>query len=84
MFIGLLANLLGILIYILIFSDFGIGETLKEASKNDSLGTIVAAGAVLNFVPFFVFLNKEKHYRARGVLLASILAALVIAATKLF
>lgn len=82
-FIGLLANILGILFYILIFSDLNVSETLIEAYQRDFLGTLIAAGAILNFFPFFYFLNKKKAYRARGVLMATILAALCIAFIKI-
>lgn len=80
---GLGANLLGMLFYILIFSELSVIETLKESVKGDFIGTLITAGAILNFLPFFYFLKKEKTYRARGVLMASILAALVIAILKL-
>lgn len=80
---GIGANLLGMMIYILIFSELSILETLKESVKGDFIGTLITAGAILNFLPFFYFLKKEKTYRARGVLMASILAALVIAVIKL-
>ena len=76
---GILANAIGILIYILLFSDISISETIEEAWKSKFLGTLIAAGAILNFLPFFFFLKKKRPYRARGVLMASILAALFIA-----
>ena len=75
---GIVANLIGILVYIILFSDISIAETIEEAWKNEFLGTLIAAGAILNFLPFFFFLKKERPYRARGVLMASILAALFI------
>ena len=81
--IGLLANILGMLIYILIFSEASIGKTISESIEKDFMGTLITAGAILNFLPFFVFLKKDRPYRARGVLLATILAALVIAVLKL-
>jgi uncharacterized BrkB/YihY/UPF0761 family membrane protein len=80
---GLGANLLGMLLYILIFSELSVIETLKESFKGDFIGTLITAGAILNFLPFFYFLKKQKTYRARGVLMASILAALAIAIIKL-
>lgn len=80
---GLGANLLGMLIYILLFSDLSITETLQESLRGGFIGTLITAGAILNFLPFFYFLKKDKTYRARGVLMASILAALVIAIIKL-
>lgn len=82
-FTGLLANILGMLIYILIFSEASIGQTISESIEKDFMGTLITAGAILNFLPFFVFLKKDRPYRARGVLLATILAALVIAVLKL-
>ena len=80
---GIAANLIGILIYILIFSELSIRETLQESMRGGFIGTLITAGAILNFLPFFYFLKTEKTYRARGVLLASILAALIIAIIKL-
>lgn len=81
--IGLLANVTGIFLYILIFSKLDIIETLQEAFKEDFLGTLITVGAILNFIPFFIFLKKGKPYRARGVLMATILAALCIAIIKI-
>lgn len=80
---GLGANLVGMLIYVLLFSDLPVLETLEESMRGGFIGTLITAGAILNFLPFFYFLKKEKTYRARGVLMASILAALVIAIIKL-
>lgn len=82
--IGIFTNILGMLLYIVSFSDFGFLESLKKADENEFLGILIAAGAILNFIPFFFFLNKKKIYRARGVLMASILAALCIAVVKIF
>lgn len=80
---GLSANIAGILLYISIFSDLGIDATLQDAVNNDYLGKIIALGAILNFLPFFLFLKKNLIYHARGVLLATVLTAVVIAVTKL-
>ena len=80
---GIGTNLVGMLLYILIFSELSIWETLQESLNSGFIGTLITAGAILNFLPFFVFLKKEKTYRARGVLMASIFAALAIAILKL-
>jgi Mg/Co/Ni transporter MgtE len=82
--IGILANSIGILLYILLFSDLGIEETIGEAIEGDFFGILIAAGAILNFVPFFLFIKKDRIYRARGVLMASIFAALAIAVLKIY
>ena len=81
--IGLASNVLGIILYIVVFSDSGIQASLREAYQEQVLGRLIAAGAVLNFVPFFHFLNKNHIFRARGVVLASIVAALVIGVLQL-
>lgn len=82
-FTGLLSNIIGMLVYILIFSELSVRDTIMESVEKDFMGTLITAGAILNFLPFFVFLKKEQVYRARGVLMASILAALVIALLKI-
>ncbi len=80
--IGLITNVAGIFFYILIFSDMQLEATLQHAQQNDYLGKIIALGAILNFFPFFVFLKKNQMYHARGVLLATVLMAIIIAITK--
>lgn len=81
-FIGIGTNILGMLLYILLFSEVDPFQTVSVALETGFLGTVIAAGAIFNFLPFFMFLNKKKIYRARGVLMASIFAALFIAVIK--
>lgn len=80
--VGIGSNIIGMLIYIAVFSDIPIWLTIEESIVNGFIGTLITAGAILNFLPFFYFLKKEQPYRARGVLMASILAALLIAILK--
>lgn len=80
--VGIVANCVGILIYILLFSDFSVKETLVGAYRNDVLGTLIALGAILNLCAFFLFLKNNQPYRARGVLLATLIAAIAIAISK--
>ena len=55
--VGLIANTLGTLLYILIFSDFGIVETYQAAVQQGHIGSLLALGAILNLVAFFGFLK---------------------------
>lgn len=80
---GIAANLIGMLLYILLFSELDVISTLRQAAQGDFLGTLIVAGAILNFLPFFLFLKKDRTYRARGVLLATIIAALFTAILKI-
>lgn len=76
--IGLVANLAGMFIYVYFFLDYEFIESLKIARLNDTLGNLIALGAILNLLVFFTMIKKKQLYRARGVLMATILAALAI------
>ncbi|WP_037316868.1 hypothetical protein [Salegentibacter sp. Hel_I_6] len=80
---GISANIGGVFLYILLFSEMGIDETLEHATTEGYIGKIIALGAILNFLPFFVFIRKKQDYHARGVLLATIIAAIAIFISKI-
>lgn len=82
--IGLFANLAGSYLYIYLFSDYDLEETIKNALIQDVFGNIIALGAILNLFAFFIFLKKNQFYRARGVVLATVIAAIVILITKFY
>lgn len=82
--IGLFANVAGSYLYIYFFSDSGLEETIKNALIQDVFGNIIALGAILNLFIFFIFLKKNQFYRARGVVLATVVAAIVILVTKFY
>ncbi len=82
--VGIIANIIGTLLYILVFSDFGIMETFKAAVKQGHIGSLLALGAILNLIAFFGFLKLRRDQRAKGVLIATLLTALVILYYKVF
>lgn len=82
--VGIIANTVGTLAYILLFSDYGIVETYKAAIQQGHVGSLLALGAVLNLVAFFGFLKIRRDHRAKGVLIATLLTALVILYYKVF
>ena len=81
---GIAANIAGVMLYVSLLSKSGLDATLSDALQNDYLGKIIALGAILNFLPFFVFLKKKQNYHARGVLLATISVAVAVAISKFF
>ncbi|WP_445381250.1 hypothetical protein [Robiginitalea sp. IMCC43444] len=81
--VGLIANTIGVLLYILLFSDLGIIETYQAAVEQGYVGSLLALGAILNLIAFFAFLKIRRDYRARGVLMATVLTALIILFYKL-
>ena len=80
--VGLFANLAGMFLYVALVMERDFEVALQTASDEGVLGSIIALGAILNFLPFFVFIKKKQDYRARGVLIATILSAFVILLTK--
>ncbi len=82
--IGLAANMAGTYLYIFFFSKLSLESTLQAALENDYLGSLIALGAILNLIAFFILLKKNQFYRARGVVMATILAALAILISKFF
>ncbi len=82
--LGLLTNFIGSILYILIFSKYSIQTTIQVALEEDVLGNIIGLGALLNLLLFFFFLKKNRYYRARGVIMATLVAAFVILAAKFY
>lgn len=82
--VGIIANTIGTLLYILLFSDFGIVETFEAAVQQGHVGSLLALGAILNLIAFFAFLKIRRDQRAKGVLIATLLTALVILYYKVF
>jgi heme/copper-type cytochrome/quinol oxidase subunit 4 len=76
--VGIIANTFGTVLYILLFSDLGIVETFNAAISQGHIGSLLALGAILNLVAFFAFLRIKRDQRARGVMLATLVTALVI------
>ena len=81
---GLLANFIGVFLYVNFFTEEGFIESIKMARANDFLGKIVSIGAILNLVAFFIFIKKKQDYRARGVLLATVVIAIATFLIKFF
>ncbi|OYX28714.1 hypothetical protein [Confluentibacter lentus] len=77
MLVGLIANAIGLII---VSTLLGQGDdfitVIENASKEGFLGKLISLGAILNLIAFFIFIKKKQDYRARGVLLITILVAI--------
>lgn len=80
--VGFVANALGILLYVLIFSKYDIETTLYDAWRKNYLGALIGLGGLLNLASFFLFLRLRRDERAKGVLMASFVLALVVLALQ--
>jgi len=81
--ISIIATALGTIVWLLIFSDAPLLEGFKRALELKLFGAILSLGALLNFIAFYVFLNKNQIYKARGVVMASFVVAIVVFILKL-
>ncbi|MCX7546871.1 hypothetical protein OS188_02775 [Xanthomarina sp. F1114] len=76
--VGLLANSIGLYLATIYFGDgSSFLDVLRSASKEGILGKLISLGAILNLLVFFVFIKKKQDYRARGVLLITIVIAVL-------
>jgi len=82
--VGIIANTIGTLLYIILFSDMTIVDTYSAAVQQEHIGSLLALGAVLNLIAFFGFLRLKRDTRARGVLIATLLTAFIILYYKIF
>lgn len=82
--VGIIANTIGTLAYIVLFSDLNINETFAAAIAQGHIGSLLALGAILNLIAFFGFLKLNRDQRAKGVLIATLLTAFVILYYKMF
>ena len=77
--VGLIFNGLGILLCLLIFSMLNTSNIQAMWTgfvQSDRLWMLISLGALPNLLAFFEFLRRNQEYEARGVLLATITAAL--------
>jgi len=82
--IGFIANAIGLYFAAMLLGKGDDAITvIKAASSEGFLGKLVSLGAILNLVAFFIFIKKKQDQRAKGVLLATILIAILTFVIKL-
>ncbi|MBJ6366479.1 hypothetical protein [Snuella sedimenti] len=82
--VGLIANVIGlILTATLLGNDNDFITVIKAAATEGFLGKLISLGAILNLIAFFIFIKKKQDYRARGVLLITVLIAVFTFVFKL-
>ena len=81
--LGLLANVVGICIYIFFFSKEGFMDTIRSATSFNFIGKLVSLGAILNLAVFFILIKMNQDNKARGVLLATLAAAIIVIVNKI-
>ena len=76
--VGLIVNVLGMLLWWVLFSKSDLESTFVYAYQEGMLGAIIGLGAILNLLAFFAFICLRYDSRAKGVLIATFISAFVI------
>lgn len=83
--VGMLANAIGLIATATILGQGDDFTTVIKAATNEGfLGKLISLGAILNLIAFFIFIKKKKDYRARGVLIATVIIAVFTFLFKLY
>ena len=81
LFSGFLANLLGVIIIIIVLfqktNSSNIFKIINDSFLDNSITKLISLGAILNLIVFFIFLKYDYDERARGVLLATFIIAIL-------
>ena len=84
MILGILAPALTMLIvYLVGFTNYELNELVDLLVSKRVFTKIISLCVIPNLALFFLFLNKNYFYSARGILLATVLFALFVFVTKL-
>ena len=78
--IGILVSLLAtaccFFIYLQYITESNLKTAFDQIGQGGILSNVITLAAVPNLFIFFLFLNKKQDYKARGVLIGTILIAL--------
>lgn len=82
--IGLLTPVIGfIIMYFIWRQGMSLGEFTRALMNNhDMASKVLSLGLLLNLLPFILYTNKRLDYTARGILVATILYAVLIVLIK--
>lgn len=80
--IGILSTIIGFYFYTQVFNSFSIKFIKRLIIEQQMLGLMLIYAAAPNLLAFFVFVKRKEDYKARGVMLATILVAIVILISK--
>jgi hypothetical protein len=75
--LGIITSLLGSVLFILLFTTYGILDGLQFILASGKMGKLLTLGALLNLLLFFALLKWNKELMARGVVLGSIVLTIL-------
>ncbi len=76
--IAIFATMAGFYLYVEYALEYSFTESVKLIMEQKLLGNVLVLAAIPNLFVFFIFIKKKQDMRAKGVLLACFLIALLI------
>ncbi|MAD96849.1 MAG: hypothetical protein CMB99_05915 [Flavobacteriaceae bacterium] len=74
--VSIIATCFGLFLYIEYFSPVDFAKSVQMIEDGKLYGKILSIAAIPNLFVFFVFIRRKEDYKARGVLLFTILIAI--------
>jgi hypothetical protein len=77
---GVIGIIMGVSLCVFIIAQVkgaSFDQTLESYKDNGNMWMLICLGSIVNLGLFFLLLKKNQDYRARGVLLATFLAAFI-------
>ena len=75
--IGILTAILGCFLFLKFYTQYEFIDGINAIKNEGYLGKLIALSAVLNVGMFFLLLKLNKEVMARGVVMATIILAIV-------
>ncbi len=83
--LGLIAPVIGFYLFKLsMFSYFDIEKFFEHVYENELLAPVISICIIFNAALFFYFIQKDKYYTSRGLILATFIYGGIIIYLKFF
>ena len=75
--VAIFATLCGLFVYVEFVSRYDFSDSIAFLKDGNLLGKVITIAAIPNLFVFTVFIKKKQDQRAKGVLIATILIAII-------
>ena len=75
--IGITTALFGTYLFVTLFTKFNLFSDYQLIKQEGILGKVITLGAIFNILTFFILLKFKKELMARGVVLATLILAIL-------
>jgi len=79
---GIIVPPIAFVIWVLSLTDNSVMEAIELVKKGNLYSEVLSLSAIANMIIFYLFINQNKIFLSRGVLLMTIFLAFIVLATK--